>query len=68
MPSKFSVEITDEQKSFLDQLPHGTRKLLFAAIIDSLMEACQHSKQPEMVIAGIVSKQINLKNFMRIPT
>ena len=64
--SKFGVEITDQQRSFLDKLPYGTRRILIGAILDDLIETCECSRDPNMVVAGVISRQIGLQHYSRV--
>lgn len=38
MLSRTTIEITDEQRMFLDRLPHGSIKVLMSALLDCAIE------------------------------
>lgn len=62
---RLNVEVTEAHRYFLNSLPHGQRKLLIHALLDDVMEACDRSRNPDMVIAGLIARAIHVGNFSR---
>jgi hypothetical protein len=62
---RLSVEITEVQQRRLRQLlPHGLKRAIFSAMVDDLCDLLDSPKR-EMVIAGILSRDIKAHHVLR---
>ena len=63
---RLSIDITNQQADGLRKhVPHGTRKIMFQAIIDDLLRLCEKHGSA-VVIGALMTRAISIKDVSKL--